>query len=61
MAVGAAEFASALGDEMAVNVGLIDMTGLLEGGERLTDDDQAQCLLALGAAMRGPDVLESAA
>lgn len=60
-APGAAAFAADLGAEMAVNVGLLELASVVDGAERLDDDDQEHCLLALGAAMRGPDFMERAA
>lgn len=60
-APGVDTFAAALGREMAVNVALLDLNELLDGARELDTGEQAACLLALGAAMRGPDVLEQAA
>jgi len=52
---------SALGRELTVNVSLLDLNELLESPSPLTVEEQSQCLLAVGAALRGPDVLEQAA
>lgn len=60
-AAGVEAFAEALGREMAVNVALMDINELLDGARELDNTQQSACLLALGAAMRGPDVLEQAA
>ncbi len=50
-----------LGRDLAVNVSLLDLNELLETSEELTAEDQERGLLAMGAAMRGPEVLEAAA
>ncbi|MBT8136528.1 MAG: hypothetical protein KJO54_05910 [Gammaproteobacteria bacterium] len=52
---------AALGREMAVNVTLLDLNELLETPRELSPEEQSRCLLAVGAALRGPDVLEQAA
>ncbi|MBT8130760.1 MAG: hypothetical protein KJO35_00710 [Gammaproteobacteria bacterium] len=51
----------ALARELAVNVSLLDLNQLLETPEELSVQQQADCLLAIGAALRGPDHLEQAA
>ncbi|MBT8131660.1 MAG: hypothetical protein KJO35_05265 [Gammaproteobacteria bacterium] len=51
----------ALGKELAVNVSVLDLNELVEAPNELTAQEQSDCLLAIGAAMRGPDVLEQAA
>lgn len=50
---------AALTRELTVNVSLLDLNTLLETTEQMNSDAQADCLLAIGAALRGPDVLIS--
>ena len=52
---------AALGQELAVNVSLLDLNELLETPEGLTPQEQSDCLLAIGAALRGPDAVGVAA
>ena len=60
-AAGADALSRALGEEMAVDVSLLDLNEVVEASRELTAEEQADCILALGAALRGPDVLEQAA
>ncbi len=60
-AADAPAYARALDEEMAVNVSLLDLNEIVEASRELTPEEQADCVLALGAALRGPDVLERAA
>lgn len=47
----------ALSNELAVNVSLLDLNTVLETADELSSEMQADCLLAIGAALRGPDLL----
>ncbi|MDH3645811.1 MAG: hypothetical protein OER80_03475 [Gammaproteobacteria bacterium] len=52
---------AALAEELAVNVSLLDLNEILETPDQLTPQEQSDCLLAIGAALRGPDIVELAA
>lgn len=60
-AIDAGAYARALSEEMAVEVSLLDLNEIVDAARELTAEEQADCVLALGAALRGPDVLEQAA
>lgn len=57
----AGALSGALDREMAVNVSLLDLNELVEAPTPLSAEEQSVGLLAVGAALRGPDVLEQAA
>ncbi|NND60648.1 MAG: hypothetical protein HKN49_10300 [Gammaproteobacteria bacterium] len=59
--LSAPSLAAMLGQEMAVNVSLLDLNELVEAPREMTMEEQCDCVLALGAALRGPDRLEQAA
>lgn len=60
-APGVEALVDALSGEMAVNVSALDLAEVLDMPQYMSLDEQSAYLFAIGAAMRGPDVLEQAA
>lgn len=60
-AEGVSQMVGMLSQEMAVNVALLDLNELLECPRELSAEEQNRVVLAVGAALRGPDRLEQAA